>query len=84
MPHRSVARVTFIACVFAGVAALYAQQAPPPPSTADPFLWLEDVDGARAMEWVNAKNAATVAELTHPWVRLEAHGSWQLPLPRTP
>ena len=40
------------------------QQTAPPQAAADPFLWLEEVDGARAMEWVNAKNAATVAELT--------------------
>jgi prolyl oligopeptidase len=29
----------------------------------DPFLWLEDVDGARAMEWVRAENARTAAVL---------------------
>ena len=47
-------------------AAVLAQQTPAPPSPppADPFLWLEEVDGARAMAWVNAKNAATLAELT--------------------
>ena len=30
----------------------------------DPFVWLEDVEGQRSMEWVNAKNAATIAALT--------------------
>jgi hypothetical protein len=30
----------------------------------DPFLWLEDVGGKRALDWVEAKNAATVAELS--------------------
>src|SRR5881296_3664054 len=30
----------------------------------DPFLWLEDVESQRSMEWVNAKNAATIAALT--------------------
>ena len=30
----------------------------------DPFVWLEDVEAKRSMDWVNAKNAATVAELT--------------------
>ena len=30
----------------------------------DPFLWLEDVEGKRALDWVEAKNAATVAELS--------------------
>ncbi len=29
----------------------------------DPFLWLEDVEGERAMAWVEAQNAATAAEL---------------------
>ena len=32
-------------------------------STDDPFLWLEEVDGARAMEWVRAENAKTAAVL---------------------
>lgn len=32
--------------------------------TGDPFLWLEEVDGKRAMDWVNAKNSATIADLT--------------------
>jgi prolyl oligopeptidase len=30
---------------------------------ADPFLWLEDVHGARALEWVKAENAKTLAVL---------------------
>ena len=49
-----------------GAAALFAQQTAAPPALppADPFLWLEDVEGAKAMEWVKAKNAATLAELS--------------------
>jgi prolyl oligopeptidase len=31
--------------------------------TTDPFLWLEDVHGARATEWVKAENAKTLAVL---------------------
>ena len=34
----------------------------PPGATAnvdDPYLWLEDIHGARAMDWVNAQNAIT-------------------------
>lgn len=27
-------------------------------------MWLEDVDAQRSMDWVNAHNASTVAELT--------------------
>jgi prolyl oligopeptidase len=45
------------------LAAAHAQQTLPS-SPADPFLWLEEVEGAKAMEWVNAKNAATLGELT--------------------
>jgi prolyl oligopeptidase len=45
------------------VAAAAAQQ-------ADPFIWLEEVEGRRALEWVESRNAATVAELTaHPLYR---------------
>ncbi len=29
----------------------------------DPYLWLEEVDGKRAMDWVKARNAETVKEL---------------------
>ncbi len=33
----------------------------------DPFLWLEEVDGAKALAWVNQQNAATTGVLTnHP------------------
>ncbi len=30
---------------------------------SDPYLWLEDVDSSRSMEWVNAQNAGTLAKL---------------------
>jgi prolyl oligopeptidase len=36
----------------------------------DPFQWLEEVEGSRSMEWVQAHNQATVAEL-------EAHPAYQ-------
>ncbi|QDJ08741.1 Prolyl endopeptidase family [Roseomonas mucosa] len=29
----------------------------------DPWLWLEEVEGARALEWVEARNAALLADL---------------------
>jgi prolyl oligopeptidase len=32
-------------------------------SASDPFLWLEDVNGARAMDWVRGENAKTAAVL---------------------
>ncbi len=46
------------------VSPIAAQQSVPPPESPDSFMWLEDVEGARSMEWVNAKNAATIAALT--------------------
>jgi prolyl oligopeptidase len=55
-------RITGVLCILMAVTALrtHAQQ-------ADPFMWLEDVESPRALEWVEARNAATVAELTqHP------------------
>ncbi|MBA4158268.1 MAG: S9 family peptidase [Gemmatimonadetes bacterium] len=30
----------------------------------DPFLWLEEVEGERAMEWVESRNTATLNELS--------------------
>jgi prolyl oligopeptidase len=32
--------------------------------TADPYAWLEDVNGARPLDWVHAQNTRTDAELT--------------------
>ena len=34
-----------------------------PGAQEDPFLWLEDVDGEDAMDWVQAQNEATLATL---------------------
>jgi prolyl oligopeptidase len=48
------------ACALISFNAL-AQTAPMTP--ADPFLWLEDVNGARAMDWVKAENAKTLGVL---------------------
>src|SRR5205809_1080107 len=46
------------------VLALAVQQPTSPSAPADdPFVWLEDVESAHSMEWVNAKNAATLAVL---------------------
>jgi prolyl oligopeptidase len=44
-----------------GVAAADADTSSP--ATRDPLLWLEQVDGARAMQWVRAENAKTAAVL---------------------
>jgi prolyl oligopeptidase len=50
------------------VLALWVTPAPAQQVEDDPFLWLEEVEGERALAWVEARNAETVAELgTHPW-----------------
>ena len=46
----------------AGVAAATGLHAASPPAD-DPYLWLEDVSSAKAMEWVNAHNARSTAIL---------------------
>ncbi len=44
-------------------ALLTGAAAPPAPPADDPFIWLEDWTGPRAMQWVEAENKATVAAL---------------------
>jgi prolyl oligopeptidase len=55
-----------------------AQTAPPTPPApaADPFLWLEEVEGARALEWVESRNAEAIRALS-------AHPSYQPIFERT-
>jgi prolyl oligopeptidase len=40
-----------------------SQTTPPSTPAVDPYLWLEDVQGERALAWVKARNAETEAEL---------------------
>jgi prolyl oligopeptidase len=44
-------------------APLPAPNVSPASAAEDPFLWLEDVNGPRAMAWVKAENAKTLAVL---------------------
>ena len=50
----TLAAITFLLGIGAGVARA---------ATADPFLWLEDVNGDKAMAWVKAENAKTTGVL---------------------
>ena len=45
-----------------GLAARTVAQAPAPAAN-DPYVWLEDKDGARSMQWVEAENAASLPRL---------------------
>ncbi len=42
---------------------VHGAAAPAPAAASDPFVWLEDVDGGRAMDWVRAENAKTLGVL---------------------
>jgi len=62
---------TQLALVLSGVVlvvglVLHAQQqkaAVPATTAGDPYLWLEDVTGEKAMAWVRARNAESAKEL---------------------
>ena len=61
--HGAVAWILFAGAVLAPPGHATAQQ-------ADPFLWLEEVEGERALAWVEAHNASTVERLSaHPFYR---------------
>jgi prolyl oligopeptidase len=56
---------SLLTCVFiasVGLAPLAAAQ-PARPDTTDPYRWLEEMTGERAMAWVKAENAKTVKVL---------------------
>jgi prolyl oligopeptidase len=50
--------LTFLLCLAGGAAILTAN-----PDATDPYLWLEDIDGERALAWVREQNARTQREL---------------------
>ena len=58
---RFVAFLALVALFAGGTPAVRAQQAAG--EATDPFLWLEEVNGAKAMDWVNAENAKTLGVL---------------------
>ena len=43
--------------------ALTAFAAPPPPTPEDPFTWMEEIEGERAMAWARAENAESLPKL---------------------
>jgi prolyl oligopeptidase len=48
----------------AGTPPAAAQRPLPAHDAADPFLWLEEVEGERAMQWVESRNQRTLEELS--------------------
>ena len=57
MARQRLLPAMLLAMTTGAVADLAGQQG------TDPFLWLEEVEGQRAMEWVLARNAETRAAL---------------------
>ena len=63
----NLAPVLSVAAALVAVAAIGAESVsnehPTGGAQADPYLWLEDVHGAKPMEWVKAQNAKSTAVL---------------------
>ncbi|MGC2300642.1 MAG: hypothetical protein WA476_17675, partial [Acidobacteriaceae bacterium] len=51
----ALASALAFACFALSSAALHAQA--PPSDTEDKYIWLEEVNSPRAMEWVKTENA---------------------------
>lgn len=78
MSMRVLTCLTTAAVLVAGAAHLHAQAPAAPPSATneatDPYLWLEEVTGERALAWVRERNAQSEAALaaTPEFRQLEA------------
>ena len=48
---------------------------PQPDPRADPWAWLEEIDGERALAWVRAHNAATAKKLETQPIYQELHAN---------
>ncbi|HUA81414.1 MAG TPA: S9 family peptidase, partial [Dyella sp.] len=61
MSLKTSMRLALVLTVIMGGMTQAHDTAPPgaTASTDDPYLWLEDIHGDRAMNWVNAQNAVT-------------------------
>ncbi len=59
---RILASLAAVACLLAGTTLALGQSGSAP---ADPFLWLEDLNGTRALDWVKVENGKTLGVLQH-------------------
>jgi prolyl oligopeptidase len=57
------ALVALWGCAVASGAASVQNEKPGGASAADPYLWLEDIHGAKPLEWVKGQNAKSLAAL---------------------
>ena len=58
----SFAKLTIVSLLLAAAPA-FAQTAPMTTPTDDPYIWLEDKDGAKPLAWVEAENAKSLPRL---------------------
>ncbi|GAB4517317.1 MAG: prolyl oligopeptidase family protein [Amphiplicatus sp.] len=56
-------KATLAAASLAAAQGAAAQEGAPAAAEDDPFLWLEEIEGARALDWARAQNARSLAEL---------------------
>ena len=56
-------RLTALAWLVAGALSANASAAEPADMNNDPHLWLEDVEGEKALDWVRARNAVSEKQL---------------------
>ena len=56
-------RLTALAWLVAGALSVNASAAEPADMNNDPHLWLEDVEGEKALDWVRARNAVSQKQL---------------------
>jgi prolyl oligopeptidase len=57
------ARALLLAGVLAVTGAAGSAQTAAPPPSDDPFIWLEEMHGERALAWARAENARTLGDL---------------------
>jgi prolyl oligopeptidase len=61
---------------FMAMTTIAATAQTPPPAQDDPFGWLEEIEGQKALDWVRAQNARSLAELEadrrYPGLKAEA------------
>jgi prolyl oligopeptidase len=57
-------KILFASCILLwGPVTTVARAAAPAADTTDPYLWLEEREGEKSLEWVRAQDTATAAEL---------------------
>ncbi len=63
-PHAWIGRLSLVAaCLLTPLAAMTQTTAAAAPDAEDPYAWLEEVQGERALAWVRERNALTQKQL---------------------